>query len=160
MSEPRIVDVTVEVDDGVSLPAGLTERAIASLSLHVLREEGADGAWSLGFRFVGDAEMRRMHREFMGLDSPTDIMTFPHETDDWAFGGGEDDDARGGDIVISVETASAQAIEGAWEPDDELRFLIVHGLLHLLDWDDRDDADRAAMLERQRALLASWDAAG
>ena len=109
---------------------------------------------------MGDAEMQRMNRAFMGLDSPTDIMTFPHETDDWAFGGGDDDDARGGDIVISVETASAQAVEGGWEPGDELRFLIAHGLLHLLGWDDRDDADRAAMLERQRALLASWDAAG
>ena len=147
------------VDAVVPLPPELTDDAIASLTLHVLREEGADGSWTIGFRFVDDDEMQRMHLDYMGLDSPTDIMTFPTEMDEWAFNGGDADDARGGDIVISVETAAEQASEGAWGLLEELRFLIVHGLLHLLDWDDHAEGDRAAMLDRQRALLRSWETA-
>ena len=157
MSAPTLAELTVDAD--VPVPDGLSEEDVAALSLHVLHEEGADGSWTLGFRFVSDAEMQAMHREFMGLDSPTDIMTFPLEGGDWAFGGEEAGDARGGDIVISVDTAADQATDGGWGPSEELRFLVVHGLLHLLGWDDHDDADRAAMLDPQRALLASWGAA-
>lgn len=156
MSDLRIAELTVEPDPDVALPADLTEDAITALSLHVLQAEGAAGDWTLGFRFVGDGEMQRMHREFMGLDSPTDIMTFPLDADVWAFGDEDTAETVGGDIVISVDTAASQASEGGWGVDDELRFLVVHGLLHLLGWDDHADADRAAMLDRQRALLESW----
>ncbi|MGN6031808.1 MAG: rRNA maturation RNase YbeY, partial [Thermomicrobiales bacterium] len=110
MSTPSLSELTVDAD--VPVPDGLSEDNVADLSLHVLRLEGADGAWTLGFRFVDDDEMQAMHRDFMGLDSPTDIMTFPLEGGDWAFGGEEAGDGHGGDIVISVDTAAAQATEG------------------------------------------------
>ena len=157
MTDLAIAELTVEAD--VPLPAALTEAAITSLARHVLREERADGEWTLGFRFVDDAVMQQMHREFMGLDSPTDIMTFPiDDDDDWAPGDGAPHSGHGGDILISAERAAAQAADGDWSVDQELRFLIIHGLLHLLDWDDHSDADRAAMLQRQRDLLLTWQA--
>ncbi|MGC4105994.1 MAG: rRNA maturation RNase YbeY [Thermomicrobiales bacterium] len=164
MSELAIAELTIDAD--VPIPESLTESALTSLSHHVLSAEAAEGAWTLGFRFVDDTEMQAMHLAFMGLDSPTDIMTFPNETDDaWSFGGDEDEEDvestdRGGDIVISVDTAAAQAEDGDWGLEEELRFLVVHGLLHLLGWDDHDDDDRAAMLNRQRDLIASWLASG
>lgn len=156
MRQPAIAELTVEAD--VPLSGELSESSIASLALHVLREESADGAWTLGFRFVNDAVMQAMHLEFMGLDSPTDIMTFPIDDDeDWAFGGDAGmATSQGGDIVISVERAAEQAVDGNWGLDQELQFLIIHGILHLLDWDDHDNADRAAMLDRQRFLLGAW----
>ncbi|MGC4192173.1 MAG: rRNA maturation RNase YbeY [Thermomicrobiales bacterium] len=161
MSEPGIAELTVEAS--LPLPAGVTDESIASLVLHVLCAEEADGDWTLGFRFVDDAEMQRMHLAFMGLDSSTDIMTFPIADDDaWSFGVDDDDAAEscGGDIVISVDRAVDQAGEGDWDDRHELLFLIVHGLLHLLGWDDHDNADRVAMLDRQRDLLGSWEASG
>ena len=92
--------------------------------------------------------LQALHRDFMGIDTPTDIMTFP--TDD------EGEGCRGGDLVISVDHARTQA--GAWgmSPADEIRFLVVHGLLHLLGWRDDTDEERERMLERQQALLDSW----
>jgi rRNA maturation RNase YbeY len=80
----------------------------------------------------------------MDIPEPTDIMTFP------------DDDQPGGDIVISVEQAERQRHDDAWPLAQELRFLVLHGALHLTGWDDATADLRAAMLDRQRAILAAF----
>lgn len=151
MSAVELVELVVSAD--LPVPGEVTEDRIASLARHVLGAEDAAGSWSLGIRFVDDPEMQRMHLEFMGLDSPTDIMTFPHDEDGWPD---EDADAHGGDLVISVDRAADHARDAGWDHAQELWFLIVHGLLHLLGWDDHDDADRDVMLNRQRVLVDSW----
>lgn len=121
---------------------------IASLVTHALALEGVVGAWEISVVLVDDDELRRLHREFMGIDEPTDVMTFP---------AGEDEEREaGGDIVISVERAAEQGPEHGDSPAQEVAFLVAHGLLHLCGWDDQTDADRAAMLERQRAIMDSW----
>jgi probable rRNA maturation factor len=117
---------------------------------HALEREGRVGPWALALRFVDDAEMAVLHDAYLGDPSPTDIMTFPYDPED-----GE----QGGDILISVDTAAANAAEHGWESTDELRFLALHGLLHILGWDDHEDAGRAAMLARQHELLAEWTGA-
>jgi rRNA maturation RNase YbeY len=55
-----------------------------------------------------------------------------------------------------VDTARENAAIVGWSLADELFFLVAHGILHLLDWDDHSTEDRTAMLDRQRVLLASW----
>ncbi len=84
----------------------------------------------------------------MGIDTPTDIMTFPS--------GEADDEPHGGELVISVDHATTQA--GAWElsPEEEIRFLVTHGLMHLLGWRDDTDEQRRTMLERQQQLFDAW----
>ena len=81
----------------------------------------------------------------MGIDAPTDIMTFPKNEP-----GGK---LQGGELVISVDHAVTQA--GAWglSPDEEIAFLVIHGLLHLLGWRDDTDRQRRSMLARQQHLL-------
>lgn len=140
------VDVTVDWDYG-GKPAAVTEKEAAGLLAHALEREGQGGAWTFALRFVMDDEMRVLHERFMQDASSTDIMTFPYEPED-----GE----QGGDILISVDTATRNAQEHDWPLADELRFLVLHGLLHILGWDDHDDTTRQAMLNRQAALLASW----
>lgn len=161
MSEPtpeyHLDEVVIE--NVVPLPDAVTEERIASLVDFALRAEEALGGWTVGLRFVSDAEMQQMHLDFMGLDSPTDIMTFPHESEDWISADDVAAEEWGGDIVISVDRAADQAVEGDWDLTHELFFLVCHGMLHLLDWDDHDDADRARMLARQREILQEWLAA-
>ena len=141
------------------VPDGLTAPTLESLISFVLRAEGADGDWVLAFRFTGDRDIQQLHRQFMNLDSPTDILTFPYAgLDDDPFGLPENDQA-GGDIVISVDSAAMQAEEARWSLLDELLFLSIHGTLHLLGWDDQDSSTRDAMLGRQEALLRDWKAA-
>lgn len=145
----------INLNAEVSIPDGLTEASLASLIEFVLQCEQVKEAWILSFRFTGDEDIQRMHRAFMGLDSPTDIMTFPYLSEHEQIASG-DQDIAGGDIIISVDRASAQAIEAGWSTLDELRFLSIHGMLHLAGWDDHDPEARAAMMDRQSALLVQW----
>ncbi|MGI8405288.1 MAG: rRNA maturation RNase YbeY [Thermomicrobiales bacterium] len=144
-------------DFAAQRPDSITEEAIESLVEHILRYERAEGRWTVAFQFTTDDEMQRLHLEFMGLDSPTDILTFPYDANDWGEAGTPvGSEEKGGDIVISVDRARDQAEEGNWTVADELLFLVCHGVLHLLAWDDTADEDRAKMLDRQRELLSAW----
>lgn len=142
----------VTIDSQVELSQLINEDSVLGLVTHVLESEGVEDAWELGIQFVDDATMQAAHMEFMDIDEPTDIMTFPYADDDSVWGDAE----SGGDLMISVDRARANAVDAGWEEEDELFFLIVHGLLHLAGWDDHTDDDRASMLARQRVLLDSW----
>ncbi|MGI8964031.1 MAG: rRNA maturation RNase YbeY [Thermomicrobiales bacterium] len=137
------------------LPNGLTRDSLHSLIVSVLTSEGASGKWEIGLMLISDEVIQDLHRDFMGLDLPTDIITFPYETESWFTA---ESLTAGGDIVISMETATVNATEAGWKPRDELEFLVVHGILHILEWDDADAESRAAMLARQTALIAEWRA--
>lgn len=145
-------ELTMESD--VELPASLSETQVLSLISTVLEAESVEESWQVGIQFVDDPTMQAAHVEFMDIDEPTDIMTFPYSSDD-----GEDiwgDDQAGGDLMISVDRARANAIDAGWSEPNELYFLITHGILHLLGWDDHSEADRDAMLARQHELLQLW----
>ncbi len=116
------------------------------LMRHALVQECQTGSWHFAIRFVDDLEMVQLHETWLDDPSPTDIMTFAYDPDDGA---------RGGDIVISVETAARNAVDAKWRLSDELDFLMLHGLLHVLGWDDHSETDRSVMLNRQQEILAS-----
>ena len=143
--------VSLEAD--VSLPAIVTPAAILSLVSHILATELVAEPWQIGIQFVDDETMQAAHKEFMDIDEPTDIMTFPYADDDDIWGESE----AGGDLMISVDTAQDNAAVAGLPLASELFFLVAHGLLHLLGWDDHSPEDRAVMLARQDALLASWE---
>jgi len=147
--------VNVQVTADVDVPPAVSADAISDLIDFALAREGAEGDWSIGVRLTSDVALQRMHQDYMGIDTPTDIMTFP-------YGGGDIDfpglvaDEPGGDLVISVDRAGENAELAGWSVEDELAFLVVHGILHLLGWNDLSDRDRGAMLARQQQLLADW----
>ena len=97
----------------------------------VLRELGESGQVSV--LFTGDAEIRSLNRKFRGLDRPTDVLSFP-----WASSAGKG--RYLGDIAISVPTAKRYAKKAGWPLEEELRFLLLHGLLHLLGHDHATDS--------------------
>lgn len=112
----------------------------------VAREEAGvhspDGAFALraldevSIAIVSDQRMARLHLEFMGIAGPTDVITFEH-----------------GDIVISAETARANAAEYGQPVDHEIALYILHGLLHLNGFDDRNARDRKRMHALQARLF-------
>lgn len=144
-AEALIVAVTIDwaLDSDTAM---VTEERAEGLLHHALHREGQTGSWELAIRFVDDQEMIRLHELYLKEPTPTDIMTFPYDPED----------GQGGDVVISVDTAARNALEANWELPDELEFLMLHGLLHILGGDDHSDGARAAMLEHQHVLLASW----
>ena len=86
---------------------------------------------------VSDRRMAELHRRFLHLPGPTDVITFQH-----------------GEIFISAETARANARRFGNSLEDELRLYIAHGLLHLHGFDDKDPSDAAEMERTQKALVA------
>jgi probable rRNA maturation factor len=129
-------------------PPGFTSAELETLAAFVLSLEGATGDWEVTVALVGDARLQSLHRDFMGIDTPTDIMTFP--TDESA---GE---PQGGELAISVDHAKTQAVAWGLSPAEEIVFLVVHGLLHLCGWQDDTDEQRQSMLYRQHDLFERW----
>ncbi len=91
---------------------------------------------------AGDAELRRLNRDFRGEDYATDVLSFPGI------------DGRLGDLAISLARARAQAREFGHETEQEIRILMLHGLLHLLGMDHESDGGGMARAEKRwRARL-------
>jgi probable rRNA maturation factor len=113
---------------------------LTRLARRVLRAEKRNVA--LTIYITDDAEIRGLNRRFHASDRPTDVLSFPAEGDDYL-----------GDMVISYERARAQARAAGWRIADELDLLTVHGLLHLLGYDDLTPRARHEMWARQREIL-------
>ena len=89
-----------------------------------------------------DRELRRLNRQFRGADYPTDVLSFPAE------------DGLPGELAISAQRAAAQAREFGHSRFDEIRILMLHGVLHLLGMDHETDRGAMARAEsRWRARL-------
>jgi probable rRNA maturation factor len=84
-----------------------------------------------------DAELRRLNREFLGHDYPTDVLSFPSGARDGFLG----------EIAISVDRAREQAAEQGHGADVELRILMLHGVLHLTGMDHERDGGRMRRAE-------------
>lgn len=147
--------VSTEVFIETDVPAGITAPRLADLVEFGLAAEGATGDWQLELVLGRDELLRQLHRDFMGLDSATDIMTFPE-----VEAMGDAQVVTGGQIYISVERAAAQAPEFGLSLADEIQFLVLHGVLHLRGWDDATNAMRSAMLARQAELLRAFEQGG
>ena len=106
---------------------------------------------SLGLRFTDDANIADLNSAWRQKTGPTDVLSFAalDEAGDWMEG----PSIELGDIIVSLETARRQAQEHGHSLQRELRWLVSHGLLHLLGWDHPDDESLAAMLALQEKLL-------
>jgi probable rRNA maturation factor len=99
-------------------------------------------AKELSVAFISDRRMKELNKFFRGKDSTTDVLSFPHEPDEFennAPPAAADSTEFLGDIVISVEQAARQAEENGLTLDGEIRQLILHGLLHLCGYDHETD---------------------
>jgi probable rRNA maturation factor len=112
--------------------------------------------YELSLRLTTDAEVQALNAQFRQKDQPTDVLSFAAMEVD--FPTVESDELESslylGDIIISVDTASKQAIEHGYSLTRELAWLASHGLLHLLGWDHPDEPSLVAMLDRQETFLA------
>lgn len=112
----------------------------------VLDGEGiADAEISLAF--VDNATIHALNKRYLDHDEPTDVLSFPLS---------EPNAKRlSGELVIGVEVAQAQAAERGHDVQAELLLYVIHGLLHLCGYDDKDDAAAQEMRSRERHYLAA-----
>jgi probable rRNA maturation factor len=160
--------IDVATRPGVRSP--IAQAALARLAAHALTICRAPSPASLGLILSDDRELAGLNEKHMGHEGPTDVLSFPllpvgafprHPGQDPTL---RKDGSAGrfalppgrrphlGDVVLSVERAAAQA-PGSLE--DELRQLVVHGVLHICGWDHAAPAERDAMRALESKVLAS-----
>lgn len=99
------------------------------------------------YQFCDDKTILKTNREFLGHDYYTDVITF-----DYTVG-----DRVGGDILISLDTVASNAEELGVPYDEELKRVIVHGLLHLCGINDKGEGERAVMEAAENQALSLYD---
>jgi len=119
----------------------------------VLSAARADGA-ELSLVLVSDRRMRALNRRYRNKDQPTDVLAFPLQ-EKWGQATFRTlSPFLLGDVVISIPTARRQAAEFGHGLREELRRLLVHGVLHLLGYDhERGPRDAALMARKEKAIL-------
>lgn len=166
---PWRVDPIVRETVRRPLPVALVRmgRAIGA----ALDAAGAPAPASIGLVLSDDAELAKLNAVHLGVDGPTDVLSFPLLPPDvfpaapgWTPEVPPPPGRRLhlGDIVVSVERAIAQAEAGRGgqtgdvrrSAADELLLLVTHGALHVCGWDHAEPADETAMRSLERRLLA------
>jgi probable rRNA maturation factor len=159
--------VDLDVRDGVPpLLAGAELVWTVATALDATR---APRPASVGLILAADAELAALNVTHMGVDGPTDVLSFPLlPPEAFAPGAAAPTDPRPpgrrihlGDIVVSVERAQAQAEAGRggqtgdvrWSAADELRLLVTHGILHICGFDHAEPDEEAAMRAVEARLL-------
>jgi len=149
--------ITLEVSES------LTGRGLPGLDVHLVGDEGlllkaaeeslryagASDEAELTIVIADDLHLQQLNRQFLGIDAPTDVLSFP---------AGEIDPESGrpylGDVLISYPRAQAQAQADGHPVSDELLLLVVHGILHLLGYNHADRPGRAEMWDAQGVILS------
>jgi len=123
------------------------------MAAEVLSQEGVDGETELSLIITDDEAVRELNRQFRGVDAPTDVLAFGAGAEEH-FVTAPDSPPYLGDVVISYQRALAQAKELGHAVGEELKLLVIHGILHLLGYDHQEEAAARKMRERERAILA------
>ncbi len=114
-------------------------KRIARRATKAERQNGA-----LTVYITTDSEIRLLNRKFHAANTPTDVLSFP-----------SNDHKYLGDIVISHDRARIQARAAGWRVADELDLLAVHGVLHLVGYNDTKPRAKARMWKRQKEILGN-----
>jgi probable rRNA maturation factor len=131
-----------DADAATSLAAG-TKQQLARFLTRARKAVGVDGEVTV--LLADDARLKELNRSFRRKNKPTDVLSFPAATND---------DGIAGDIAISVETAARQAAEHGHTLPDELRILLLHGVLHIAGLDH--ETDKGEMRTREQELRTKF----
>ena len=143
-------EITIQYDPQYE---GLVEEdALRRLAVAVLRAEGVKGPLELGVVVTTDEEVHALNKEYLGHDYKTDVISFGME-DDRDFITPSERPPYLGDIAISYDRAAEQAPDYGHSIEEEVATLLIHGLLHLLGYDDTSDDEREKMQARQKELF-------
>ena len=135
----------ITIDPPSSPLADLPTLSKSALTRFLNRARAAVGlAGEFEVLLTSDAELKRLNKAFRGKNNATDILSFPTPP--------EIADEHAGDLAISLETAARQAAEHGHTLVEELKILLLHGLLHLDGEDHEIDAGEMAGRELELRL--------
>lgn len=123
----------------------IDKRIIRSTVLKILKTlDCADKEVSLFF--VDDEKIKQLNKQYLGKDKATNVLSFSLLEGEY----GNINPQLLGDVIISVETAQRDALYGKLTVDQEIDFLIIHGILHLLGYNHENTTKKETKIMRQK----------
>ena len=136
----------INIESEFSIPDDLLKRAAQVVLQHESQSLDVD----LSIVLTDNARLHELNLNYLGVDAPTDVLSFPASETDPETG------ARYlGDILISIPRAQEQADAAGHPLESEVQLLIVHGMLHLLGYDHAEPDEKARMWKAQSEILES-----
>jgi probable rRNA maturation factor len=144
------------------------------LARHVLDDERVNERYGndveMSLLFVDESTITELNARFLGGSGPTDVLAFPMDDELPPGGRQPDQGGRGpgapadasdpptllGDVVVCPTIAARQAEDRSIPAEEEMALLVVHGVLHLLDYDHADDEEAVVMRRREQELLSQF----
>ena len=124
-------------------------RRAARAALAAVRRSGG-APLQVDVTLTGDAELKRLNARWRGKNKPTNVLSFPADTETRAAGGAR----LLGDVIVAAGVAVAEARAERKSLDDHLDHLVVHGVLHLMGYDHEAVAQAREMEGLERRILA------
>jgi probable rRNA maturation factor len=113
--------------------------------------------YQVSIAFVGDARIKKLNKEYCKINQATDVLAFPGEDDTSAprqrSGQARSEQDFLGEIIIDYAQIKRQAKEYSKNVKEELIFILMHGLLHLVGYTDRDEKSKQEMLALGVSLI-------
>ncbi|MCF2706278.1 rRNA maturation RNase YbeY [Arcanobacterium haemolyticum] len=148
--------MSIEVNDESGFEPALDLEEIARLATYVFDQMRVHPQADLNVILADEEEISRLHVEWMDLEGPTDVLSFPMDELRPAPVGAEPQEGILGDIVVCPQVASAQAHKAGHSTAEEILLLVTHGILHLLGYDHVEETERKEMFDLQRTLLLTF----
>ena len=141
----------IHIESTFTFSKELVERAAKAALEHQSQSLDAD----LTIVLTDDAQLKELNRDHLGIDAPTDVLSFPaSETDP------ETGTRYLGDILISMPYAARSAEKAGHGLEAEVQLLVVHGVLHLFGHEHAEAQDKARMWKAQAEILESLGLGG
>ena len=134
--------IYIQIDEQLDFgeDPGAFSEALETAARTTLALAESEPAVELTIVLTDDEQIQQLNNQFLGLDTPTDVLSFPAgELDP------DSDELYLGDVVISVPRAQAQATTGGHSYLEEMQLLVVHGVLHLLGHDHGELEEKQRM---------------
>jgi probable rRNA maturation factor len=140
----------IHIKTNPNLSEHISHARLKNAALKSLEHQSVPGTSKMTIVLTDDSQLRELNRDYLGIDTPTDVLSFPSDEID-----PETRNRYLGDIIISVPRAAQQAEEAGHTLEAEAQLLVVHGVLHLLGHDHAGVEEKMFMWQAQGEILES-----
>ena len=103
---------------------------------------------TISLAIVEDTVIHKLNHQYLGHDCATDVLSFVLE---------RNGSSLDGEVIVSAETAVRAATDFGWTASDELLLYVIHGMLHMVGYDDRSPQGTEEMRTQEREILSRFD---
>lgn len=141
----------INIESEIPFPNELLEQAVNA----ALKNQAVSLDSELTIVLTDDVQIQELNRDYLGIDAPTDVLSFPASETDGAEINPETGARYIGDIIISMPYAAKSAEKAGHPVESEVQLLVIHGVLHLLGHDHAKAKEKAKMWKAQAEILES-----